>query len=226
MKYILLTFMLIPALVFGQKKKKAEPVAEPVIYDYVVTINVSYPDSAITGDCIKIKTDSMITILYDKTPKHRDNFVKLANEGFYNGTTFHRVIPGFMIQGGDPNSKDANPYNEGQGGPGYTIPAEIDTSYKHKKGAMAAARLGDNMNPQRESSGSQFYIVQGNNGAQHLNGQYTVFGQVIKNLDLIDKIAAKPKDQRDRPVYDIKMNVSIRKMDRKLITQMYGYQFK
>ncbi|HXA02904.1 MAG TPA: peptidylprolyl isomerase [Cytophagaceae bacterium] len=222
MKYALLTFMLIPAIVFGQKKKKTENVAEPVIYDYVVTIKVSYLDSAITGT----KTDSMIAILYDRTPKHRDNFVKLANEGFYNGTTFHRIITGFMIQGGDPNSKDNNPTNEGVGGPGYTIPAEIDPGYGHKKGAIAAARLGDNMNPQRESSGSQFYIVQTENGAQHLNGQYTVFGQVIKNLALIDQIASQLKDQRDRPIYDIKMNVSVRKMDRKLITRMYGYQFK
>jgi cyclophilin family peptidyl-prolyl cis-trans isomerase len=226
MKHLLLTFMLIPAIVFGQKKKKNEPVAEPVIYDYVVTINVSYPDSAATGDCIKIKTDSMIAILYAKTPKHRDNFVKLVNEGFYNGTTFHRIIPGFMIQGGDPNSKDSNPYNEGQGGPGYTIPAEIDTSYKHIRGAIAAARMGDNVNPQRESSGSQFYIVHNDNGAKSLNGQYTVFGQVIKNLALIDRIATKPKDQRDRPVYDIKMNVNVRKMDRKQIMQIYGFQVK
>jgi cyclophilin family peptidyl-prolyl cis-trans isomerase len=222
MKYILLTFIFFPALVFGQKKKKTENVVEPVIYDYVVTIKVSFLDSAATGT----KTDSMIAILYDRTPKHRDNFIKLANEGFYNGTSFHRIITSFMIQGGDPNSKDNNPSNDGQGGPGYTIPAEIDPGYGHKKGAIAAARLGDNMNPQRESSGSQFYIVQTDNGAQHLNGQYTVFGQVIKNLPLIDLIASQLKDQRDRPIYDIRMKVSVRKMDRKIITKMYGYQFK
>lgn len=103
----------------------------------------------------------MVIQLYDDTPIHRDNFKKLVNEGVLSGTTFHRVIGGFMIQGGDPNSKDDDPNNDGLGGPGYTIPAEIVPDRYHKRGALASARTGDNMNPERESSGSQFYIVHG-----------------------------------------------------------------
>lgn len=99
--------------------------------------------------------------LYNETPAHRDNFKKLVAEGFYNGTTFHRVIRNFMIQGGDPNSKDNDPYNDGTGGPGYTLPAEFNPARFHKRGALAAARQGDVVNPERRSSGSQFYIVQG-----------------------------------------------------------------
>lgn len=104
---------------------------------------------------------TMVIELYDDTPGHRDNFKKLANERFFDGTTFHRVIGGFMIQGGDPNSKDDDPMNDGAGGPGYQIPAEIVPGRYHKRGALASARTGDNMNPERESSGSQFYIVHG-----------------------------------------------------------------
>lgn len=114
---------------------------------------------------VKISTEygDMLVVLYDETPLHRDNFLKLAKEGFYNGTIFHRVIKDFMIQGGDPQSKNATPEAAlGNGGPGYTLPAEIKTKYIHKKGALSAARLGDNINPNKESSGSQFYIVQGN----------------------------------------------------------------
>ena len=104
---------------------------------------------------------AMIIELYDDTPVHRDNFKRLAGEGFFDGTTFHRVIGGFMIQGGDPNSKDDNPNNDGMGDPGYTVPAEIVPGRYHKRGALATARAGDNMNPDRESNGSQFYIVHG-----------------------------------------------------------------
>ena len=110
---------------------------------------------------ISTSAGKMVIELYDDTPIHRDNFKKLVNEGFFNGTTFHRVISGFMIQGGDPNSKDADPNNDGQGGPGYTIPAEILPTRYHKRGALAAARTGDASNPERASSGSQFYIVHG-----------------------------------------------------------------
>ena len=103
----------------------------------------------------------MIVRLYDETPGHRDNFKKLVAEGFYDGTTFHRVISRFMIQGGDPNSRDEDPMNDGNGGPGYTIPAEVRPGLFHKRGALATARTPDNANPNRESSGSQFYIVHG-----------------------------------------------------------------
>jgi peptidyl-prolyl cis-trans isomerase B (cyclophilin B) len=104
---------------------------------------------------------TMIVRLYDETPQHRDNFKRLAAQRFFDGTTFHRVIPGFMIQGGDPNSKDEDPYNDGIGGPGYTVPAEFNPNLIHKRGALAAARQPDQVNPERRSSGSQFYIVLG-----------------------------------------------------------------
>jgi cyclophilin family peptidyl-prolyl cis-trans isomerase len=128
-------------------------------------------------------------------PQHAANFKKLVKSGFYNGTTFHRVIPGFMIQGGDPNSKDADRSNDGQGGPGYTIPAEIKA--KHEKGSVAGARMGDQVNPKKESSGSQFYIVTGE--ASHLDGQYTVFGKVTKGMDVALKIEKVKRDARDNP---------------------------
>lgn len=181
-----------------------------------------------------IHTDlgDMKGILYNETPKHRDNFVKLVNSGFYNGLLFHRVISGFMIQGGDPDSKNAKPGQTlGSGGPGYTVPAEFNKEFIHKKGALSAARTADQVNPAKASSGSQFYIVQGKKipasqlganytadqkkiyetigGTPFLDGQYTVFGEITQGLDVIDKIAAVQKDTRDRPVKDIKMTVKI-----------------
>lgn len=144
--------------------------------------------------------------LYKETPLHRDNFVKLASENFYDGTLFHRVIRGFMIQGGDPLSKDTSAVNAwGTGGPGYTIPAEILPQFKHKKGALAAARRGDAANPKRESSGSQFYIVQDAGTCAQLDGDYTVFGETVSGLDIIDKIAGVQTNQRDVPVTPVKI---------------------
>lgn len=172
-------------------------------------------------------------ILYDETPQHKANFMKLIEEGFYDSLLFHRVIPRFMIQGGDPESKNASPTKMlGNGGPGYTLPAEINNKYIHKKGALAAARLGDQMNPQRRSSGSQFYIVQGQKylrkymprfeqvrgtpytedqliayetlgGTPHLDGQYTVFGEVIMGLDILEKISNVATGRGDRPLKDV-----------------------
>ena len=177
--------------------------------------------------------------LYNETPKHRDNFVKLAREGYYNDLLFHRVINGFMIQGGDPNSRNAKPGQMlGDGGPNYTIPAEFNDTLIHKKGALAAARMGDQVNPRKESSGCQFYIVQGAvydsaqlqlfqqrmgkkftdgqmktyttiGGTPHLDGDYTVFGEVVEGLDVIDKIAAVKCDRTDRPLTDVKMKISV-----------------
>lgn len=178
--------------------------------------------------------------LYNETPKHRDNFIKLAKEGYFNGTLFHRVINGFMIQGGDPDSRNAEPgVMLGNGGPDYTIPAEfMPKKYFHKRGALAAAREGDMVNPEKASSGSQFYIVQGAvynddnldamernshrkftaeqrityrtiGGTPHLDGAYTVFGEVLNGLDVVDKIAAAQRDANDRPLQDIKMSIKI-----------------
>ena len=144
--------------------------------------------------------------LYAKTPLHRENFEKLALNKYYDGVLFHRVIRGFMIQGGDPLSKDpANKAKFGTGGPDYTVPAEFVPEYKHKKGALAAARRGDAVNPYKESSGSQFYLVQDAAACAQLDGDYTVFGETIEGLDVIDKIAAVQTDNRDCPVQDVKI---------------------
>jgi cyclophilin family peptidyl-prolyl cis-trans isomerase len=142
-------------------------------------------------------------------PKTAANFKKLAGEGFYNGTTFHRVLPGFVIQGGDPNSKDADRSNDGQGGPGYTVPAEI--KHKHKRGSVATARLPDSVNPKKDSSGSQFYIAV--KALPQLDNNYTVFGEVIEGMDIVDKIVMVPRDGRDNPNEAIVMkSVTVVKM--------------
>ena len=157
---------------------------------------------------LKIKTtDGTMTVkLYADTPLHRDNFVKLARKGFYNGILFHRIIKGFMIQGGDPLTKDSTQVAMyGTGGPGYTIPAEIVPGHTHKKGALAAARRGDQANPAKESSGSQFYIVQDAEGCKHLDGEYTIFGEVIDGLNVVDKIASERTDFRDRPIRKVEI---------------------
>ena len=182
---------------------------------------------------IKTEFGDIKVKLYNDTPKHRDNFLKLVDEGFYTDLLFHRVIKQFMIQGGDPDTK--NPKKDiryGNGGPGYTIPSEIHDKHFHIKGALAAARLGDEYNLNKESSGSQFYIVHGrpvdklqleifesqkkiyyNNevsaiyetkgGAPQLDMEYTVFGQVIEGLDIIDAIATSSTDSNDRPKENI-----------------------
>lgn len=148
--------------------------------------------------------------LYKQTPLHRDNFVKLASEGYYDGLLFHRVINGFMIQTGDPLTTDPSKSAQyGTGGPGYTIPAEIVPGLTHKKGALAAARRGDAANPKKESSGSQFYIVQDPATCAQLDGEYTIFGETVSGFDVIDKIAAVETDGRDRPVKDIHI-ISVR----------------
>lgn len=247
---------------------------------------------------MKVKIDTSlgeITVrLYDETPLHRDNFVKLVKEGYFDGMLFHRVIRDFMIQGGDPDSKTASPGQSlGTGGPGYTIEAEIRKDLFHKRGALAAARQGDQVNPQRRSSGSQFYIVWGQiykegqlrqlskqmemqqmqqifdtlamehrdevlrlrkernhaglqelqdklvaeteakfkamkekgeisglsdeqiriyttvGGTPHLDGQYTVFGEVVEGLDIVEKIQDAETSSSDRPEEDIKMTIAV-----------------
>lgn len=187
---------------------------------------------------VEIETNfgTMTAELYNATPKHRDNFIKLAEEGYFNDLLFHRVISGFMIQGGDPDSRNAPAGKSlGSGGPSYQIPAEFVDSLCHLKGALAAARTG---NPEKKSSGSQFYIVQGSpvneqmltqtetmrrfhytpeqrasyladGGTPQLDQEYTVFGRVIKGLDVIDKIAAVEKAPGDRPLKDVKMKIRV-----------------
>jgi cyclophilin family peptidyl-prolyl cis-trans isomerase len=178
--------------------------------------------------------------LSDSTPLHRDNFLKLVKVGFYDSVLFHRVINHFMIQSGDPDSKSASAGQPlGNGGPVYTIPAEFRATLFHKKGVIAAARQGDNVNPQKASNGSQFYIVQGKKftdagldsvetfrmngrkiplehrevyktigGTPHLDQNYTVFGEVVKGLEVVDKIAAVSTSKgpdNDRPLQDVRI---------------------
>lgn len=172
-------------------------------------VNAQPGNSAKKQTKFLIHTDygDMKGILYNETPKHRDNFVKLIKSGFYNGTLFHRVILGFMIQGGDPDSKTAKPGQAlGMGDPGYTIPAEFNPKFTHKRGALAAART---QNPLKASSGSQFYIVEPLKGAHSLDNDYTVFGEITEGFDVITKIASVQKDQADRPLKDIKIMIKI-----------------
>lgn len=260
--------------------------------DYLVTISTQYGD--------------MHAILYDETPKHKENFIKLSREGFYDSLLFHRVIENFMIQGGDPNSKGAKAgIPLGTGGPGYTIPAEFVPSLFHEKGALSAARQPDFRNPKKESNGSQFYIVQGEvydraelsidlqklnravqtliirteyrdirdslyslyeqqkfdlyqdlivslkddveeklkievdkpikperleayttvGGAPHLDDEYTVFGKVIDGLDIIDQIATKETDDRDRPVEDQMFSISVEEMSKRKIERKFDFTY-
>lgn len=197
--------------------------------------------NAPTECLVEIETPfgNMLLRLFDDTPKHQENFQKLAQEGFFDSLLFHRVIDGFMIQGGDPNSRNAKPgAGLGSGGPGYTIPAEFVDTLLHLKGRLAAARQGDRVNPKKNSSGSQFYIVHGRTftdqelnrleaqngqryspdqreayktigGAPFLDGNYTVFGEILEGLDVIDKIAKVKKDGRDRPRDDVWMVVHL-----------------
>lgn len=221
--------------------------------DYLVAPTDTLEASATHYYEMLVPQGRMVIRLFNETPAHRDNFRKLVAEGFFDGTTFHRIIEGFMVQGGDPNSKDDDPYNDGQGGPGYTLPAEIESGLFHKRGVLAAARTGDAVNPERRSSGSQFYVVQGTTfddqtldmveqqirmatrdtsfafsdkarkayieegGAPNLDGQYTVFGEVVEGLDVLDAIAGVPTPRKtgdrvspqlvDRPLEAVAMTV-------------------
>lgn len=218
-KIIFLAFFLFPALFMtAQGVEKQE----------------SGKDSGVRVE-MQTSSGNIVILLYDDTPLHRDNFIKLVQEGTYDGLLFHRVIEGFMIQGGDPDSRDAKPGKMlGEGDLGYLIPAEFVPNRFHKRGALAAARQGDDVNPDKQSSASQFYIVQGTvwseadlermavrfnkkftaeqrkvyateGGAPHLDGDYTVFGEVIEGMDVVDSIAAAKRDRFDRPLEDIKI---------------------
>ncbi len=213
---------------------------------YTVTLNAKKKNKISTStrevvfeapqDChilMKTSKGDITIMLHDETPKHRDNMISLIKQDFYDSLTFHRVIKGFMAQGGDPNSKNAKPgTNLGSGGPGYTIPAEFNDNMVHYKGALAAARQGDQVNPKRKSSGSQFYLVHGGpvseqslnrqeqktgviysdeirekyyevGGTPFLDFDYTVFGQVIEGFDVLDAIATSKTRPGDRPEEDV-----------------------
>jgi cyclophilin family peptidyl-prolyl cis-trans isomerase len=231
---LLLTFLAAASFgspLFAQKPGKAAPVQpRPEVAAATNT------PTQVNGPIVEITTTlGVIKIrLNDDTPLHRDNFLKLAREGFYDSTLFHRVIPNFMIQGGDPDSRKALPGQPlGMGGPGYTVPAEINPVHIHVRGALAAARMGDQVNPAKASSGSQFYLVLGQalndqmldqiekyrgfqytpeqraaylakGGTPHLDREYTVFGEIIEGLEVIDQVAAQPT-RADRPVQDVRM---------------------
>lgn len=182
------------------------------------------PDPIPLGEQIEIvelstRFGEMYLWLYPETPLHRANFLKLAGEGFYNDLLFHRIIPGFVIQGGDPKG-------DGTGGPGYTIPAEIFSVIKHKKGSLAAARLPDSVNPSKASSGSQFYISANTDGTKSLDGNYTVFGEVIKGIQFVDSIVKQPRGAADKPNQDIPMQMKVLKKTRAQIKSEYGFEVK
>ena len=223
------------------------------LFTFFLIFSAAYVLAKPKHDFVKITTSKgeCIIMLYNQTPKHRDNFLKLSKEGFYNGTLFHRVIKEFMIQGGDPGSKTAKPGQAlGSGDLGYRVGAEFRDSLFHKKGVLAAAR--DN-NPQKESSASQFYIVQGKKwtdatlddvqmkrmngriipesqrrvykelgGTPHLDQNYTVYGEVVSGIEMVDAIAVLKTGTSDRPVEDVSMMVSVlkkgeaRKIEKKL----------
>lgn len=230
----------------GSESASADATGEETVAMNINTPNTNPMETAKEMKArVKLSTEmgDMIVLLYDETPQHRDNFLKLVDQKFYDGTLFHRVIAGFMVQGGDPDSKGAAPGAAlGMGGPGYTIPAEFNTALYHRKGALAAARQGDQVNPEKRSSGSQFYIAQGQKtdttmlaqlerqkkfanpafsyndeqkkvyaelgGTPHLDGDYTVFGEVVEGLDVLDKIAAVQTDPRNRPLQNITITLT------------------
>ena len=286
-----------------------------ILFVFLFVLSLTGCTQAVDGTdhviTIKTKFGEMVAILYDETPQHKANFIKLAEQHYFDSLLFHRVMNGFMIQGGDPESKKAKAGQRlGSGGPGYTVEAEISPKFFHEKGAFSAARLGDQMNPKRASSGSQFYIVHGKKysdaelshgeqrimyqnknrylreilqmpeyeklrlqvmekqrqgdvtwmnsffeksdtlirqvrkdyepfaytpeqksayrevgGAAHLDGDYTVFGKVIRGLDVIDKIATQPTDAANRPIEDVRMMVTVEEMPKAKIEKLYGYSY-
>ena len=212
MKKIVFILLAIGLLAFSCKTRTGE----------TVTVDLTPQDSlAATKAALTLPEEPVFDIvttegtirvrLFKDTPLHRDNFSKLALAGYYDNLLFHRVINGFMIQGGDPFTRDTSLVARwGEGGPSYTIKAEMRDAdgnplHRHVKGALAAARQGDLANPFKESSGSQFYLVQDPEHCVHLDGEYTVFGETIAGLHVIDKIAAQPTDHLDRPLKEIRI---------------------
>lgn len=181
-------------------------------HDYLITLETGH--------------GNIIFLLFDDTPLHKENFVKLAKAGVYDGIIFHRVINNFMIQSGDPTTSNITPGWE-QGVIPPHVPAEFNSDLKHRRGSIGAARYGGERNPEKNSSPTQFYIVQNERAAPHLDGEYTVFGQVMSGLEVIDIIAGKPTDDRDRPIEETRINrVKVDTVKREDILRFYNYSYK
>src|SRR6056297_2168977 len=178
--------------------------------DYLVTIHTDYG---------KIKI-----LLFDDTPIHKENFIQLAQAGVYDHIVFHRVIDNFMIQTGDNTTRN-KPVDYNPSIIQRTIAAEIKSHHKHVRGAVGAARYGGSQNPQKRSSGTQFYIIQNCNGAPHLDGEYTVFGQVMSGFKVIDKIALQPVNERNRPLEEIRIIVDVEKVDKADVEKFYNFTY-
>lgn len=213
MKKLVIMMLLVSAAIAGCKQRGSAPEATEAD-DFPDTLAAAAAAKALPEEPVFDIVTNMGTIkvrLYKDTPRHKANFSKLAISGYYDSLLFHRVINGFMIQAGDPYTRDtAKVAQYGMGGPGYTIPAEMRDAdgnplHRHKKGALAAARRGDVANPFKESSGSQFYIVQDPDNCVHLDGEYTVFGETVAGLNVIDKIASVKRDRYDRPLNDVRI---------------------
>jgi peptidyl-prolyl cis-trans isomerase B (cyclophilin B) len=201
--------ILIAILILPMLGNSTEPIPDST-HDYLITLSTEYGD--------------MKMLLFDDTPKHKKNFVKLAKAGVYDHIIFHRVIDHFMIQTGDYKTRN-QPRNYDVTVIPQAVPAEIRDHHKHVYGAVGAARRGDDVNPEKKSSGTQFYIVENHNGAPHLDGGYTVFGQVMSGFRVIDKIAGQPTGERDRPKQDIRMTVTVEKVKRENVEKFYNFSY-
>jgi len=179
-----------------------------------------------TDNLITIHTDygNIKILLFDDTPIHKENFIKLAKSGVYDYIIFHRVIDNFMIQTGDYTTRN-KPIDYSPSVIQGTIPAEIKPHHKHLRGAVGAARYGGAENPEKRSSGTQFYIIQNCNGAPHLDGEYTVFGQVMSGFEVIDKIALQPVNERNRPLEEIRIIVDVEKVDKADVEKFYNFTY-
>lgn len=189
---------------------------------------------AISGNLQAQETDKLVIIhtdygdikllLFDETSKHKENFLRLAESGVYNHILFHRVIDDFMIQSGDFTTRN-QPIDYDPTIIQATIPAEIIPGLVHKRGAIGAARRGKERNPDLRSSGSQFYIIQSCTGAHHLDEKYTVFGQVMSGMEVVDKIAKVPVDERDRPLESIRITVEVLEVSRESVEKFYNFRY-
>lgn len=198
---IFISLWFVSVISYGQAEKET---------DYLVTIHTDFG---------KIKM-----LLFEDTPLHKENFIQLARAGVYNHIIFHRVIDNFMIQTGDYSTRN-KPIDYSPSVIQSTIPAEIKSHHKHVRGALGAARYGGAQNPEKRSSGTQFYIIQNCNGAPHLDGEYTVFGQVMSGFEVIDEIAAQPTDERNKPVNEIRITINSEEVNKADIKKFYNFTY-